>query len=442
MFFRNTYLQKLQSRGQNNTILGRRFPLDSTFLLIGGSAVVIAFYVAWSIGANDVANSMGTSVGSGAISLRQAILIAGIFEFTGAVLIGIHVTKTIQNGIVDSVLFSANPDIYVYGMLAALFAAAIWIMVSTYFSLPISTSQSIVGSLIGFGFIAIGPSAINWEKIIHIGESWVLSPISGMLLAFFIFYIIKKTIFDTEKPFESAKKYLPFFAFVLLALISFSFFKSLEHTDFPQADFTTVVGVTLTVGTISAIIAYVFVNRYKPGDIKTDEEAYASIEHLFVYLQVITACFVAFAHGSNDVANAIGPLAAVMNILGSSSIESVSGVPLWLVVLGGAGIVVGLATWGYKVIGTIGKKITEVTPTRGFSAEFSTALVVLVCSRIGLPVSTSQVLVGSVIGIGFAKGIVAVDFKVIRRIMACWVITVPVSAATAAVIFIILEGLF
>ena len=215
----------------------------------------------------------------------------------------------------------------------------------------------------------------------------------------------------------------------------------MEHTDFPQTDFTTVVGVTLTVGTISAIIAYVFVNRYKPGDIKTDEEAYASIEHLFVYLQVITACFVAFAHGSNDVANAIGPLAAVMNILRTGSIESISRVPLWLVVLGGAGIVVGLSTWGYKVIGTIGKKITEITPTRGFSAEFSTALVVLVCSRIGLPVSTSQVLVGSVIGIGFAKGIVAVDFRVIRHIVFSWVITVPVSAATAAVVFIVLKGL-
>lgn len=414
--------------------------LDPVFILIGGSAVVIAFYVAWSIGANDVANSMGTSVGSKAISLKQAILIAGVFEFTGAVLIGVHVTKTIQNGIVDPVLFSANPDIYVYGMLAALFAAAIWITVSTYFSLPISTSQSIVGALVGFGFITVGPSAVNQGKIIHIGESWFLSPVTGMLLAFFIFYIIKKTIFDTEKPFESAKRYLPFFAFVLLSLISFSFFKSLEHTDFPQANFVTVVVVTLTVGTVSAIITYVFVNRYKPGVIKTDEEAYASIEHLFGYLQVVTACFVAFAHGSNDVANAIGPLAAVMNILGSSGdIESVSGVPLWLVILGGAGIVVGLATWGYKVIGTIGKKITEITPTRGFSAEFSTALVVLVCSRIGLPVSTSQVLVGSVIGIGFAKGIVAVDLKIIKRILGCWVITVPVSAVTAAILFLMLK---
>ena len=416
--------------------------MDPIFLLIGGSAVAIAFYVAWSIGANDVANSMGTSVGSKAISIKQAILIAGVFEFAGAVLIGIHVTKTIQNGVVDPTLFSANPDIYVYGMLAALLAAAIWISISTYFSLPISTSQSIVGALIGFGLIAIGPSAISWEKIIHIGESWVLSPIAGMLLAFFIFYIIKKVIFDTKKPFDSAKKTLPFFTFALLSVISFSFFKSLEQTDFPQVSFTTVLEATLTIGIVSAIVAYVFVNRYKPGKIRTDKEAYDYIEHIFIYLQIITACFVAFAHGSNDVANAIGPLAAVMNILGSGSIESISGVPIWLVALGGIGIVVGLSTWGYKVIGTIGKKITEITPTRGFSAEFSTALVVLVCSRICLPVSTSQVLVGSVIGIGFAKGIVAVDLKIIKKIMACWVITVPVSAATAAIIFIVLKAIF
>ena len=413
--------------------------MDPIFILVGGSTVAIAFYVAWSIGANDVANSMGTSVGSKAISIRQAILIAGIFEFAGAVLIGIHVTKTIQHGIVDPTLFSANPSIYVYGMLAALLAAAVWITISTYFALPISTSQSIVGALIGFGVVAAGVSAVSWGKIIQIGESWILSPLAGAALAFFIFFIIKKVIFDTSKPFESTKKSLPFFTFALFSVILFSIFKSLECTDFPAVSLTTVLGITLVVSVISAVLSYVLVNRYKPGKLETDQDEYRSIEHVFIYLEVITACFVAFAHGSNDVANAIGPLAAVINVLQSGAIESVIGVPLWLVVLGGGGIVVGLATWGYKVIGTIGKKITEITPTRGFSAEFSTALVVLACSRLGLPVSTSQVLVGSVIGIGFAKGIVAVDLKIIKRIMACWIITVPVSAATAAIIFICLK---
>jgi len=415
--------------------------LDSAFILIGGSTIAIAFYVAWSIGANDVANSMGTSVGSKAITIRQAILIAGIFEFAGAVLIGIHVTKTIQHGILDPTLFSADPNIYIYGMLAALLAAAIWISISTYFALPISTSQSIVGALLGFGLVEAGVSAVSWDKLIQIGESWILSPLAGAVLAFFIFYIIKKVIFDTSKPFESIKKLLPFFTFALFSVILFSIFKSLECTDFPAISFSIVLGITLVVGVISAVLSYVLVNRYKPGKLVTDQDEYRSIEHIFIYLQIITACFVAFAHGSNDVANAIGPLAAVVNLLQSGTVESVIGVPIWLVILGGAGIVVGLTTWGYKVIGTIGKKITEITPTRGFSAEFSTALVVLACSRLGLPVSTSQVLVGSVIGIGFAKGIVAVDLKIIKRIMTSWVITVPVSAVTAVVIFIFLRAI-
>ena len=415
--------------------------LTLPILFIGGSSIAIAFYVAWSIGANDVANSMGTSVGSKALSLRQAILIAGVFEFAGAVLIGIHVTKTVQNGIVDPSLFSADPYIYVFGMLAALLAAAIWITISTYFSLPISTSQSIVGALIGFGIVVIVPSAVKWEKIVQIGESWVLSPVAGAILAFFIFFIIKKFIFDTNKPFESTKKTFPFFTFALVSVILFSILKSLDCTDFPSIDFTTALELTLIVGFISAVISYFLICRYKPGELNTDADVYRSIEHVFIYLQIITACFVAFAHGSNDVANAIGPVAAVANILQSGTIGGLGSVPLWLIILGGIGIVVGLATWGYKVIGTIGKKITEITPTRGFSAEFSTALVVLACSRLGLPVSTSQVLVGSVIGIGLAKGIVAVDLKVIKRIMTCWIITVPASAVTAAIIFICIKAI-
>ena len=412
-------------------------------LLIGGGTVAIAFYVAWSIGANDVANSMGTSVGSGALSLRKAILIAGVFEFLGATLIGIHVTKTIQHGIVNpnNPIFLADPSIFVYGMLSSLLAAAIWITISTFYSLPISTSQSIVGALIGFGIVAAGASAVSWGKIIQIGESWVLSPLIGAVLAFFIFYIIKKVIFDTNKPFISMKKTLPFFIFALVSVILFSIFKSLGCTDFPNICITTIIEITLIISFISAVIGYFLICRYKPKSLRTDADIYNSIEHVFIYLQIITACFVAFAHGSNDVANAIGPLAAVINILQSGTIESVIGVPIWLIILGGIGIITGLATWGYKVIGTIGKKITEISPTRGFSAEFSTALVVLMCSRFGLPVSTSQVLVGSVIGIGFAKGIVAVDLKVIKKIVFGWIITVPLSAATAAIIFIIIVKL-
>lgn len=417
--------------------------LTTPVLIIGGSTIAIAFYVAWSIGANDLANSMGTSVGSKALTIRKAVIIAGIFEFLGAALVGVHVTKTLRYGIVDpySPVFTANPYLYVYGMLAALLAAAIWVTISTYYSLPISTTQSIVGALVGFGVVASGISSISWGKIVEIGESWILSPMAGMLLAFFVFFIVKKVIFDVEKPLESTKKVVPFFAFILLMVISFSIFKGIENTSFPRFSLFIVLGISFAAGLIAAIVSYVLVSRYKPRNIKTEYDEYKSIEHIFIYLQLITACYVAFAHGANDVANAIGPLAAIVDILESGTIVPGVGIPVWLIVLGAIGIVVGLGTWGHKVIYTIGNKITEITPTRGFAAEFSTALVVLMCSRLGLPISTSQVLVGSVIGVGLAKGIFAVDLKVIKTILTSWVLTVPVSAATTAGIFICLRAI-
>lgn len=417
--------------------------LTTPVIIIGGSTIAIAFYVAWSIGANDLANSMGTSVGSKALTIRKAIIVAGIFEFLGAALIGIHVTKTLRYGIVDpnASVFSGNPFIYVYGMLAALLAAAIWITISTHFSLPISTTQSIVGSLVGFGVVAAGVSSVSWGKILEIGESWVLSPIAGMLLAFFIFFIVKKVIFDVEKPLESTKKVVPFFAFTLMIVISFSIFKGIENTNFPPVPLFMALGISFAAGFLAAIVSYVFVSRYKPKNVATEYDEYKSIEHIFIYLQLITACYVAFAHGANDVANAIGPLAAIVDILESGTIVPGVSIPIWLIAIGAIGIVIGLGTWGYKVIYTIGNKITEITPTRGFAAEFSTALVVLTCSRLGMPISTSQVLVGSVIGVGLAKGIFAVDLKVIKTILTSWVLTVPVSAATTAGIFICLRAI-
>jgi PiT family inorganic phosphate transporter len=417
--------------------------LDLTLpvIAIGSGTLAIAFYLAWSIGANDLANSMGTSVGSKALSIRKAIIVAGIFELLGATLVGVHVIRTLQYGIVNpnEQVFLSNPYIYIYGMLAALLAAAIFVTISTYYSLPISTTQSIVGALIGFGIVAAGVSSISWGKMIEIGESWILSPLIGAALAFFIFFIIKKTIFGSDKPIISTKKIVPFFAFAVTSVILFSIFFGIEDTDIPQIPFIQELIITFFIAGVAAYISYILVNRYKVNKIKTEHEEYKSIEHIFIYLQLVTACYVAFAHGANDVANAIGPLAAVVDILGSGKIGFGIGVPFWLIILGALGIVIGLSTWGYKVIHTIGQKITEITPTRGFSAEFSTALVVLVCSRLGLPVSTSQVIVGAVIGVGFAKGIVAVDLKVIRSIFTSWLLTVPISAVVTAVIFICIK---
>ena len=417
--------------------------LTTPVLIIGGSTVAIAFYLAWSIGANDLANSMGTSVGSKALTIRKAVIIASIFEFLGAFLVGVHVTKTLRYGIVNpnASVFTADPYLYAYGMLAAILAAAIWVSISTYYSLPISTTQAIVGALVGFGLVTAGVSSISWGKMLEIGGSWVLSPLAGVALAFFVFFIIKKAIFNSDKPLESTKKVVPLFAFMLITVILFSIFKGMDDTDFPPIPFFLELFITFVVGIVAAVVSYIFVNRYKPTGIKTEYDQYKSIEHIFIYLQLITACYVAFAHGANDVANAIGPLAAIIDILESNAIVPGVGVPIWLIVLGSFGIVIGLSTWGYKIIRTIGQKITEITPTRGFAAEFSTALVVLACSRFGLPVSTSQVIVGAVIGVGFAKGIVAVDLKVIRTILTSWFLTVPVSAATTAGIFICLRAI-
>jgi PiT family inorganic phosphate transporter len=363
-------------------------------------------------------------------------------NFAGATLIGVHVTKTIKYGIINQMLFIENPYIFMYGMIAALLAAAIWVTISTYFSLPISTSHAIVGAVIGFGIIAVGTSAVSWGKIIEIGGSWILSPVAGGAVAFLVFYIIKKVIFNAKNPIESTKKTYPIFTFALIALILSSFFIGVSSTFFPTVSFVAAAGIILFVSGISSVLSYLLVSRHvlKTAH-RTDEETYACIEQAFVYLQIITAGYVAFAHGSNDVANAIGPLSSVLSILETGTIESIAGVPLWLVALGGFGIAVGIATWGYRVIATIAKKITQITPTRGFAAELSTALVVLVCSRLGLPVSTSQVLVGSVIGIGFAKGIVAIDLGIIKKIITGWILTVPISAATSAGIFICLRFL-
>jgi len=328
---------------------------------IGGGTLAIAFYLAWSIGANDLANSMGTSVGSKALSIRKAIIVAGIFEFLGATLVGVHVTRTLQYGIVNPYepVFLANPYIYIYGMLAALLAAAIFVTISTYYSLPISTTQSIVGALIGFGIVAAGVSSISWGKMIEIGESWILSPIIGAVLAFLVFFIIKKTIFDSPKPIISTKKVVPFFTFAVASVILFSIFKGMEDTDIPQLSLIQVLIITFFIATVAAFISYVLVNRYRVKGIKTEHEEYQSIEHIFIYLQLVTACYVAFAHGANDVANAIGPLAAVIDILGSGTIGFGAGVPVWLIILGAAGIVIGLSTWGHKVIEGFEKPLVE-----------------------------------------------------------------------------------
>ena len=401
-------------------------------------AIITSLYMAWNIGANDVANSMGTSVGSGALTLKKAVIIAGVFEFLGAFLVGKHVTNTISNGIVNPALFELN--IFAIGMLSSLIAASLWVTIATYLGLPVSTTQSIVGAIMGFSAV-LNIHLICWGKVIDIVTSWIISPLFGALVAYIIFLIIKKTILSKNNPIEAAKKTLPIFIFFTFFVMSMSIiYKGLTNL---ALDFGLVYSLLISglAGLAAMIIGYILLRRYN-YEYENNEDKYNKLEKLFIHLQVMTACTVAFAHGANDVANAAGPLATIVDIFNGVSVSSKVTIPLWVLVLGGAGIVLGISTWGYRVISTIGKKITEITPTRGFSAELSTAFIVLLFSKLGIPLSTSHVLVGSVLGVGIARGLATVNYKVIKNIIYSWILTIPIAMIFSAVIFLFLKFLF
>jgi PiT family inorganic phosphate transporter len=404
-------------------------------------ALIFGLYMTWGVGANDVANALGTSVGSGAISVKKAILIAAVFEFAGAVLAGGHVTGTIRKGIIDP-SFVPSPDILIYGMLASLLAAGLWLMVASYFGWPVSTTHTIVGSLIGFGVVGLGPEAIAWGKVGEIVASWLISPLIGATLAFLLTMSIRKMILDTDKPFENAKKYGPVYVFLMGVLIALvTMFKGLTHLNLDLSGAESFL-LALVLGAIIALFGWVLIRR-----IEIDHEAdrdfhYASVERVFAPLCVFTACSMAFAHGSNDVANGIGPLAAVISIVETGEVSQNSALPLWILLLGGGGIVIGLATLGYRVMKTIGHKITELTPTRGFCAELAAAGTVVLASRMGLPVSTTHIIVGAVMGVGLARGIAAIDLRVVTGIVTSWIVTLPIGAALASFFFFFFKGVF
>ncbi len=406
-------------------------------LLVLVLAILAALYMSWNIGANDVANSMGTSVGSGALTLKRAIIIAVVFEFLGAVLVGKHVTNTISKGIVDPTLI--EPNVLMIGMLAALIAAGMWVTIATYFRLPVSTTQSIVGAVMGFAVI-INMDLIHWEVVLDIAASWVVSPLLGALMAYIFFAILKKSIFSKDDPIKEAKIVMPFFIFFTAALITMSIiYKGLSNLDL-DLGLKSSLFVSTVVGLIAMLVGYLLLRRYKY--VYDSPDKYKKLEKFFIYLQVMTAASVAFAHGANDVANAVGPLVTIVNIYNGVPVGTEVVIPLWVLVLGGFGIVIGVSTWGYKVIETIGHKITEITPTRGFAAELATAFTVLVFSKLGMPVSTSQVIVGSVMGVGLARGIASVDYRVIKNILLSWVFTIPVAMGFSAGIFLLLDYIF
>ncbi len=413
--------------------------MDTTLLLIVGAAGAVGFYMAWSIGANDVANSMATSVGSKAISFRQAVLIAGILSFCGAVLVGSHVAETVKSGIiVKDVMGVANPDVVILGFFASLLAAAIWVTLSTWREMPISTTHSIIGALVGFGLIQWGTHCINWGKIGFVAASWVLSPIVGCIIAFFVFKTIVKLIFAKEEPVKSAKIVGPFIIGITAFLIvSALLLKTQLSVILGIYDISHVILISTVTLIIVSIISVFLLRKIEAKSL----EDYATVEGIFCKLQIVTACYVAFAHGANDVANAIGPVAGIIEISVSNAIGTTAEIPYWLLALGGVGIAVGCLTWGRRVMRTVGGKITKLTYTRGFSVEFAAATTVLVASKLGLPISTSHTVVGAVVGVGLARGLEAVDLGIIKKIVVSWLLTVPVAAATSAAIFICLRAI-
>ena len=462
--------------------------------------LIVGFYMAWNIGANDVSNAMGTSVGSGALTLRRAVFLAAILEFCGAFFVGANVTETMQRGLIDPSMFLTEPMILILGMIGALLGTSFWLQAASYFGWPVSTTHAIVGAILGFGLVTGGYEAIQWGEIVSIAISWLISPIFSALISYTIFSILQRKILYAMKPIEATCQLLPFFIFTIFGTFTLSLvFNGLNNLhlslSFPQA-----LGVAFAVGLFAAALSYLILKRVSPPpgykasesphtpqtvisldkaikhlqrvrvasadethlkitqiihDVKelsqkireetsfSDRTSeYSFVEKMFASLQVLSACYVAFAHGANDVSNAIGPLAAVLDVLKNGTISETSVIPPWLLTMGGIGIVIGLATWGWRVIETIGKKITELTPTRGFCAEFGAATTILIASKLGLPISTTHCLVGAVLGIGLARGLSALNLNILREIVLSWIITIPASAAISILCFYTLRAIF
>ncbi len=406
-------------------------------------AVAFGLFMAWGVGANDVANAMGTSVGSGAITIKQAIIIAIVFEFAGAILAGGEVTATIRKGILDAALFNDSPHLLIYGMLASLLAAGCWLLIASSLGWPVSTTHSIVGAIVGFGAVGVGVDAVAWDKVGNIAMSWIVSPLVAGTIAFMLFRSLQSLIIDTENPFENAKKYVPFYMFLVGFVISLvTIFKGLKHIGL-NFDIETSYYLATCFGVLVAVVGAIIIRRIKISPDEDEDFYFTSMERVFGVLMIITAAAMAFAHGSNDVANAIGPLAAIFGVIESGGIIGAkSTLPLWVLLVGGGGIVFGLITYGHKVIATVGTGITQLTPSRGFAATLAAASTVVIASGTGLPVSTTQVLVGAVLGVGLARGMAALDTRVIKKIFLSWIVTLPAGALMSIVFFFALKGAF
>lgn len=399
---------------------------------------VFGLFMAWAIGANDVANAMATSIGSKAVTLKQALVIAAIFEFSGSVLAGGAVTSTIRKGIVDASVFTGHPTLLIYGMLASLLAAGVWLLIASRFGWPVSTTHSIVGAIVGFAAVGIGYQAVEWGHVAIIVFGWVLSPIVAAILAYLLFTSVEKLILERKDPLAAARRYGPLYMFLAGFTISaVTLLEGLSHIGL-KLSMTESYALAVGIGVVIAALGAAIIRRIQaPGNNR--ELHFGTIERIFAVLQVVTACAMAFAHGSNDVANAIGPVAAVVSVARSGIVGQASTVSLWILVLGGGGIVLGLATFGRHVIATVGEGIMDLTPTRGFAAELATATTIVIASGTGMPVSTTQTLVGAILGVGLARGIAAINLQVVRGIFLSWVVTVPAGALLSMLFFYLIR---
>jgi PiT family inorganic phosphate transporter len=405
-------------------------------------AVLFGFFMAWGVGANDVANAMGTSVGAKAVTIKQAIIIAMVFEFAGAYLAGGEVTSTIRKGIIDPTALAGNPELVVYGMMASLLAAGLWLLIASTFGWPVSTTHSIIGAIVGFAAVGISVDAVQWVKVGQIVASWVVSPVMAGTLSFLLYMSVRRFIFGASDPYTAAKRYVPVYIFMVGYIVSMvTLVKGLKHVGL-DITFEQSLVYSIGIGGLIALIGILSLSRIKRVT-KSERLDLVNVERVFAILMIFTACSMAFAHGSNDVANAIGPLAAINGIIESGGvIGTQTTVPAWILLLGAGGIVAGLALYGYRVIRTIGSHITELTPSSGFAAELAAASTVVLASGASLPVSTTHTLVGGVLGVGLARGISAINLRVVGTIFVSWMVTLPAGAALAIIFFYIIKAIF
>lgn len=406
-------------------------------------ACAFGFFMAWGVGANDVANAMGTSVGSGALTIRRAIIIAIVFEFCGAYFAGGEVTNTIRSGIIAPTALEHRPDLLIYGMLSALLAAGTWLLIASIRGWPVSTTHSIIGALVGFAAVGISVDSVQWTKVGSIVASWVVSPVLAGIISFSLFVSVQRLILNTDQPFRRAKQLLPIYMFAVgFMLTMMTLMKGLKHVGL-QTDMRSTLLYASLAGLATSMIGIGLLSRVKDSPTSNQASRFANVERVFAVMMIFTACAMAFAHGSNDAANAIGPLAAVVGVVQTQGVVTAqTALPNWVLLLGAGGIVVGLATYGYKVIATIGKKITELTPSRGFAAELGTASTVVLASATGLPISTTHTLVGAILGVGLARGIAALNLRVVGGIFMSWVITLPAGAGLSIIFFFLIKGIF